>query len=185
MWLRDGPAFVHLPTRISRKTLPDGGKPEYKGPRCLSRYASPENHCSQLTDPTSGNICRSPMGGAWNLAASIARSNSLAEAVLRSVAKSRGLDIEVDSCGTGITTLQDREYILNICFIQVHTMSEKIQTIGAFKSCCIALKYILSNQVFSLITFLEPFRHAKSIKFPSRMLPASLAPKTTQSLLIF
>ncbi|KIY70152.1 phosphotyrosine protein phosphatase [Cylindrobasidium torrendii FP15055 ss-10] len=32
-----------------------------------------------------GNICRSPMG----------------EAVLREVAKSRGHDIEVDSCGTG------------------------------------------------------------------------------------
>ncbi|KAI3622833.1 phosphotyrosine protein phosphatase [Moniliophthora roreri] len=32
-----------------------------------------------------GNICRSPMG----------------EAVLRDVAKKRGLDIEVDSCGTG------------------------------------------------------------------------------------
>ena len=38
----------------------------------------------QLTqDP--GNICRSPMG----------------EAVLKDIAQKRGIDIEVDSCGTG------------------------------------------------------------------------------------
>lgn len=38
----------------------------------------------QLTLDT-GNICRSPMG----------------EAVLKDIAQKRGIDIEVDSCGTG------------------------------------------------------------------------------------
>jgi len=35
--------------------------------------------------PDAGNICRSPMG----------------EAVLKDIAQKRGIDIEVDSCGTG------------------------------------------------------------------------------------
>ena len=70
---------------------------------CLGTIPS-SVHKDEIYEYT-GNICRSPMG----------------EAVLKDIATKRGIDIEVDSCGTGGYHVGEEpdERCARICFIVI------------------------------------------------------------------